>query len=81
MLEAGHIALEGTPDEVLTQFEVLDRLSLEVPFAVRLSHELQQRGIPVKMHVDSAALEKELLGLLSAPNTKRHTPSTIGGVR
>ena len=81
VLEAGHVALEGTPDEVLTQFEVLDRLSLEVPFAVRLSHELQQRGIPVKIHVDTGALEQELLGLLSESGAKRHTPSSKGGVR
>ena len=81
VLESGHVALEGTPDEVLTQFEVLDRLSLEVPFAVRLSHELQQRGIPVKMHVDAGALEQELLGLLSGSSAKRHTPSSKGGVR
>ena len=64
VLDAGHIALEGTPDEVLTQFEVLDRLSLEVPFAVRMSHALQQRGVPVHMHVDATDLEAEIAQLL-----------------
>lgn len=64
VLEDGHIALEGTPDEVLTQFEVLERLSLEVPFAVKMSRALQERGVPVHMHVDAAALEEEICSLL-----------------
>ena len=65
VLDAGHIALEGTPGEVLTQFEVLERLSLEVPFAVRMSNELRKRGIPVDMHVDASQLEAQLAALLS----------------
>lgn len=64
VLDDGHIALEGTPDEVLVQFEALDRLALEVPFAVRMSHALCERGVPVGMHVDAAALEEELASLL-----------------
>ena len=64
VLEDGHIALQGTPSEVLTQSEVLDRLSLEVPFAVRMSRALRQRGVPVALHVDAAALEDELASLL-----------------
>ena len=64
VLENGHIALEGTPEEVLTQFEVLERLALEVPFAVNMSRALQERGIPVHLHVDAAALENEIAALL-----------------
>ena len=64
VLDAGHVALEGTPDEVLTQFEVLERLSLEVPFAVLMSNALQQRGVPVDMHVDAAKLEEQIADLL-----------------
>lgn len=64
VLDGGHVALEGTPDEVLTQFEVLERLALEVPFAVRMSHALRQRGIPVDMHVNAEALEAQLASLL-----------------
>ena len=64
VLDDGHIALEGTPDEVLVQFETLDRLALEVPFAVRMSHALRERDVPVNMHVDAAALEEELASLL-----------------
>jgi energy-coupling factor transport system ATP-binding protein len=64
VLDHGHIALEGTPDEVLVQFDVLERLALEVPFAVQMSHALQQRGVPVHMHVDFAALEEEVSQIL-----------------
>ena len=64
VLENGRIALEGTPEEVLTEFEVLERLSLEVPFAVNMSRALQERGIPVHLHVDAAALEDEIAALL-----------------
>jgi len=64
VLDGGHIALEGTPEEVLTQFEVLERLSLEVPFAVTMSRALQERDVPVHTHVDAAEIEEELAGLL-----------------
>ena len=70
VLENGHIALMGTPDEVLTQFDVLERLSLEVPFAVSLSNELRKRGVPVKMHVDAAALEDEIASLLAGGDAR-----------
>ncbi|MDO4400825.1 MAG: energy-coupling factor transporter ATPase [Coriobacteriia bacterium] len=70
VLENGHIALMGTPDEVLTQFDVLERLSLEVPFAVSMSHELRKRGVPVKMHVDAASLEDEIASLLAGGDAR-----------
>ena len=70
VLENGHVALMGTPDEVLTQFDVLERLSLEVPFAVSLSNELRKRGVPVKMHVDAAALEDEIASLLAGGDAR-----------
>ncbi len=65
VLDQGHIALDGTPQEVLTQYESLERLSLEVPFAVRLSHELRKRGVPVDMHVNAADLEEDIASLLA----------------
>ena len=65
VLDGGKIALDGTPDEVLTQTEKLDRLNLDVPFACELSRELQKRGVPVATHVDDQSLEEELCQLLS----------------
>lgn len=65
VLDAGTVALDGTPDEVLTQTEKLDHLNLRVPFACRLSRKLQERGVPVKIHVTEKSLEEELCQLLS----------------
>ena len=42
VLEGGHIALEGTPEAVLTQADALEGLSLDVPFAVEHEHGLAQ---------------------------------------
>ncbi|MGI6104804.1 MAG: energy-coupling factor transporter ATPase [Raoultibacter sp.] len=65
VLDSGQVALDGTPDEVLTQTETLDKLNLRVPFACRLSRKLQERGVPVQTHVTSEGLEEELCQLLS----------------
>lgn len=65
VLDNGTIALDGTPDEVLTQTERLEHLNLDVPFACSLSRELQKRGVPVSTHVDDSSLKEELCRLLS----------------
>ena len=59
------MALSGSPDLVLAQPQVLDDLKLEVPFAAKMSQALQQRGVPVGMHVDEASLAGELARLLA----------------
>lgn len=64
VLDEGRVSLDGTPDEVLTQTEKLDHLNLEVPFACRLSTELQKRGVPVQTHISEADLKEELCQLL-----------------
>ncbi|MCL1797606.1 MAG: energy-coupling factor transporter ATPase [Eggerthellaceae bacterium] len=64
VLENGRIALDGSPEEVLTQTEKLKDLNLEVPFACELSCELQQLGIPVSTHVLEDNLKEELCQLL-----------------
>lgn len=43
VLDRGHVALEGTPDEVFSHGAELAELGLEVPFAARLSQRL---GLP-----------------------------------
>lgn len=65
VLDDGAIALDGTPDEVLTQTERLEHLNLDVPFACDLSRALQKRGVPVSTHVDDSNLKEELCRLLS----------------
>lgn len=45
ILEKGHIALEGTPLEILKQDSKLNRLGLSIPFMVDLSVKLKDYGL------------------------------------
>lgn len=65
VLDAGHIALEGTPDEVFTDAEALRALRLELPFSIRLAEDLRRQGFEVGMGLSEAVLEEELCQLLS----------------
>lgn len=66
VLDAGRVCLDGTPQEVLTQGDVLAQLNLEVPFACRLSLALQRRGISVPTCITEEELEVELCRLHSS---------------
>ncbi|MBQ6453170.1 MAG: energy-coupling factor transporter ATPase [Coriobacteriales bacterium] len=66
VLREGRIVADGSPAQVLCDKETLSSLHLRLPFAVRLSLALQQRGIPVSIHLDESSLEEELCSLNSA---------------
>ena len=59
VMERGHVALEGTPDEVLVQARALAHLNLDVPFAARLSLDLRDAGMAVQPTVDAGKLARE----------------------
>ena len=63
VLDGGAVALQGTPEEVLTQMDRLESLALDVPFSVKMSRALQQRGVPVGVHVKEEDLVADLTGL------------------
>ena len=65
VLNDGHCVLDGTPDEVLTQDHVLRDFNLDVPFATHMSRLLQDRGINVGTHIETATLKEELCRSLS----------------
>lgn len=65
VLENGRVACDGAPAEVLVQAELLERLNLDLPFAAELSLELERRGVPVGMHIETDTLKEELCRLLS----------------
>ncbi len=65
VLDSGCVRLDGTPAEVLSQAAVLAELNLDVPFACRLSLELQSRGIPVATCITESEIEEELCRLNS----------------
>ncbi len=64
-LAGGAVVRDGAPAEVLTRADELRALSLEVPFACRLSLDLQARGVPVRTCVSDDELKEELCALRS----------------
>lgn len=65
VLEEGHVACEGLPEDILVRADVLERLNLDIPFACKLSSLLQERGVPVTAQVKTDDLKEELCRLLS----------------
>ncbi|MCU7584657.1 energy-coupling factor transporter ATPase [Adlercreutzia muris] len=65
VLDGGAVVLDGAPAGVLTRADELRALSLEVPFACRLSLDLQARGVPVRTCVSDDELKEELCALRS----------------
>lgn len=63
VLDAGQVRMDGAPQEVLVRARELQELSLEVPFACRLSLQLQQRGVAVKTCITDDQLKEELCAL------------------
>ena len=64
IMDKGKIALDGTPKEVFAKRDELLAMSLDVPFAVELSHRLRDRGIKIPMDiVDKKELVKHLCQL------------------
>ncbi len=66
VMEAGRVALCGTPQEVLTRADELTHLNLEVPFATRLSLDLQAAGVAVEPTVSDDALASSVLELAAS---------------
>ena len=62
VLHGGKIALEGAPEQVLTQASYLKSLSLEPPFATSLSLALAQAGLPIRPTISSRELLDQLAG-------------------
>ena len=66
VMERGHVALEGTPDEVLLQADALEHLNLDVPFAARLSLDARRAGANVAPTVNADELAQRVLALAGA---------------
>ena len=45
VMDSGRIAMEGTPRQIFSQVEELQKLRLDVPQVTLLAHELQKRGV------------------------------------
>lgn len=60
VLDRGRIALEGTPEEILTRADELHSLNLEEPFACQLALELKRCGLDITPHVDEESVVTEI---------------------
>ena len=65
VLDHGHVALCGRPEDVFTDAQRLRALSLELPFSVQLAESLHGHGIEVGVGLDEERLEEELCRLYS----------------
>jgi energy-coupling factor transport system ATP-binding protein len=64
IMNRGKVVLDGPPKEVFAKRDDLRAMSLDVPFAVELSHRLRAKGIQIPMDVvDKTELVKTLCQL------------------
>ena len=67
VMDQGKIAMQGTPKEVFSRVEELQRLRLDVPQVTLVAYELQKRGIPLP---DGILTVDELAEALAAGKAK-----------
>ena len=67
VMDQGKIAMQGTPKEVFSRVEELQRLRLDVPQVTLVAYELQKRGIPLP---DGILTVDELAEALAAVRAK-----------
>lgn len=66
VMKKGEVVAQGRPEEILTDTQLMLSMNLEMPFVSQLSACLQQKGIPVAMHLSEESLKEELCSLYSA---------------
>lgn len=65
VLSEGQIVYEGIPEELFKEVTLLRQLGLDVPFSVRVSEQLQAKGIDIGQHGTMESLVGELWKLHS----------------
>ena len=56
----GRVVMTGTPEEVFQDEEKLRKIQLDIPFAMKLSKELEKLGIHTEQHITMEGLVEEL---------------------
>lgn len=64
VMNAGEVLMEGLPSEVFSQVERLKEAGLDVPFVVRLRHELSAKGIDLPFVLHQEELVEHVCKLL-----------------
>ena len=65
LLSNGHVVDEGTPEQVLMKKAKIESLSLDIPFAYKISEGLQKMGVSLSNQIEKEKLVKELCQLHS----------------
>lgn len=65
LLNDGRIIDQGKPEDVLMKQEQMEKLSLDVPFAYKISQGLKKQGIQINDYINQEKLVKELCRLHS----------------
>ena len=60
VFQAGHVAMLGTPEEILTRADELAQLNLDMPESCRLGMALREKGVPVFARVREADMVAEI---------------------
>lgn len=60
VFRAGHVAMLGTPEEILTRANELAQLNLDMPESCRLGMALRARGVPVHAQVREVDMVTEV---------------------
>lgn len=60
VFRAGHVAMLGTPEEILTRADELAQLNLDMPESCRLGRSLRAKGVPVCAQVREADMVAEI---------------------
>lgn len=63
LLGNGQIIDQGKPEEILMKQKQIEDLSLDIPFAYKISQGLQKRGIKIEKYINQEKLVKELCQL------------------
>ncbi|MFH0801510.1 MAG: hypothetical protein V2A78_03865 [bacterium] len=70
VLDRGTIVMDGTPAEVLSQYDQMEKLGVGVPCITRLDHALREEGFnlpSVPLSAEEMADELSLLPLKASP--------------
>lgn len=60
VFRAGHVAMLGTPEEILTRADELAQLNLDMPESCRLGMALRTKGVPVHAQVREVDMVAEI---------------------
>lgn len=74
VMDRGRVAVEGAPGEVFSHVDELRDLSLEAPFAARLSTALRHHAVSVPLTCDESQLRRSLSRVCTSEAHAAHAP-------